>query len=53
MTSLLHKDFICKQGEENLPKYKYSGTDKSILYKHVFSPTAEFVVANFVPNWLA
>lgn len=53
MSFLLKKDFISKEGESNLPNYKYSGTDKSILYKHVFSPTAEFVVQNFIPNWLA
>jgi ethanolaminephosphotransferase len=51
--SIFKKKYISPQGEKNLPSYKYSGSDASLLYKHVFSPTAQFCVDHLIPSWLA
>ena len=48
-------------GEEVIPenkfeafrKYKYSGCDASILYKHFYSPFADFLVNKVIPPFVA
>ena len=37
----------------SIASYKYSGTDSSLLYKHVLSPLAQNCVDMFVPSWVA
>eukprot|EP01114_Cavostelium_apophysatum_P023706 TRINITY_DN9019_c0_g1_i1.p1 TRINITY_DN9019_c0_g1~~TRINITY_DN9019_c0_g1_i1.p1 ORF type:complete len:417 (+),score=63.87 TRINITY_DN9019_c0_g1_i1:63-1253(+) len=37
----------------SLAKHKYSGKDDSILYNLVFTHVLDYVVAHFVPSWLA
>jgi ethanolaminephosphotransferase len=49
----LSAQFITPQGEKNLLLYKYSGSDKSLLYRFFFSPTAQFLVDRVIPSWLA
>jgi ethanolaminephosphotransferase len=49
----LKQKFLSEQGEKNLPQYKYSGSDKSLLYKHFFSPMAQFLVDHLFPSTLA
>jgi len=46
-------EFVSKEGEKNLRAYKYSGSDASLLYKHFFSPCAQFLVDHVIPPWLA
>lgn len=50
---LLQTKYITEQGEKNLPSYKYVGSDSSLLYKHFFSPFAQWLVDNVIPIWLA
>ena len=48
-------------GEEVIPhdkfdvfrKYKYFGSDGSILYKHIYGPLAEFIVNKVIPPSVA
>ena len=35
-------DYVPKEYEGNILKYKYSGVDQSLLYKYIFSPIANF-----------
>lgn len=37
----------------NLPKYKYNGVDRSLLYKYILSPLAGFLVDNVTPSTIA
>ena len=37
---------------DNLIGYKYSGGDKSILYRFVINPFCNWLV-NYLPKWLA
>jgi len=46
-------NFVTPQGEKNLVAYKYVGSDASLLYKYFFSPCAQFLVDNVIPEWLA
>lgn len=44
-------EYITKDGEEAIRRFKYKGGDLSISYHYVWSPLAEFVL-NFIPaNW--
>jgi hypothetical protein len=40
------------EDRENLRNYKYVGGDNGILYKHCWSPLANWLVKG-TPNWLA
>jgi ethanolaminephosphotransferase len=51
--SILTSNFVSPQGEKNLVAYKYVGSDASLLYKYFFSPCAQFLVDNVIPEWLA
>lgn len=33
--------------------YKYAGSDNSILYEYVLSPTCDYLVNNWIPPYLA
>jgi hypothetical protein len=33
--------------------WKYKGTDKSPLFKHVLGPYADYLVQNWTPRWMA
>jgi ethanolaminephosphotransferase len=46
-------NFVSKIGAENLLKYKYFGSDHSLLYKHIYSPMSQFLVDKVIPTWLA
>ena len=45
--------YVSEKGGEEILKYKYSGSDASLLYKHVISPSAVWIVENILPEWLA
>ncbi|KAM3127031.1 hypothetical protein pb186bvf_020875 [Paramecium bursaria] len=45
-------DYVPKEYEGNILKYKYSGVDQSLLYKYIFSPIANFSL-KIVPLWIA
>lgn len=45
--------FLTKEACEALPKYKYKGEDRSLLYIYVLSPLAAFLVNTATPRWLA
>jgi ethanolaminephosphotransferase len=49
----LKKNYISPQNANNLITYKYSGSDLSLLYKHFFSPIAQFLVDRIIPEWMA
>jgi ethanolaminephosphotransferase len=51
--SFLTKNFLSEEGEKNLLKYKYSGSDRSLIYKYFLSPAAQFLVDHILPTWLA
>ena len=36
-----------------LPHFVFKGVDRSLLYAHVLSPLAQFLVDRFTPLWLA
>ena len=44
--------YVSEEGKKGLAKYKYAGTDKSLLYNYCWSPTAEFLV-KLLPTWVA
>jgi len=46
-------NFVSKIGAENLLKYKYFGSDNSLLYKYVYSKIAQALVDYIIPTWLA
>lgn len=50
---VINTQFLTPEGEKNLTTYKYSGSDASLLYKHFFSPCAQYLVDNVIPPWLA
>ncbi|ETW01153.1 hypothetical protein H310_06755 [Aphanomyces invadans] len=45
--------YVSARGAAQLPKYKYSGNDKSLLYNYFLSPLAQRIVDTFFPPWLA
>ena len=44
--------YISELGEKQLPAYRYTGSDNSLVYVHFCSPLADFLV-RFLPLWLA
>ena len=42
-----------ESSEPNLKKFKYSGTDNSILYKNLYSPLCNYLIENWTPKTLA
>jgi hypothetical protein len=45
--------YVTAEGRKNLVTYRYSGEDRSLLYKHVLSPFADYCVRNFTPMNIA
>ncbi|RHY38002.1 hypothetical protein DYB38_007184 [Aphanomyces astaci] len=45
--------YVSARGAAQLPKYKYSGNDRSLLYNYFLSPLAQRIVDTFFPPWLA
>lgn len=52
-TSSRTYNYVSESGGKNVLKYKYSGSDASLLYNHIISPTAQWIVNNVLPEWLA
>ena len=49
----MFEDYIEKENLKNLKDYKYVGEDKSLSYKYVLSPLAQFCVDYLTPIWMA
>jgi hypothetical protein len=45
--------YITPEGRTALSLYKYSGEDRSYLYKYVLSPWAQYCVDHFTPWTIA
>jgi hypothetical protein len=45
--------YVSSHGAERVLKYKYSGSDKSLLYNYFISPLAQRIVDICYPEWLA
>lgn len=45
--------YTTPEGRAALHHHAYNGEDRSLIYKHVLSPWAEFCVAAYTPTWLA
>jgi hypothetical protein len=45
--------YITPAGRAALASYKYKGEDRSLLYKYVLSPWAQFCVDYFTPESFA
>ena len=45
--------YITEEGKAGLKKYTYRGEDRSLLYKHVLSPWADFCVRRLTPLTVA
>ncbi|KAF0696015.1 Aste57867_13228 [Aphanomyces stellatus] len=45
--------YVTDAGAAQLPKYKYSGNDRSLLYNYIISPFAQIIVDTCFPEWLA
>ncbi len=44
--------YLTEEAGSNLTKFKYAGSDASILYNRVWSPLAEYTT-KFFPRWVA
>ena len=38
---------------EEIINFKYQGSDNSIYYKYFMSPLCEYLVNNWIPEWVA
>lgn len=47
------ESLLSEDDRVTLRKYAYSGQDKSLLYKYLLSPWADFCVQKFTPLWMA
>jgi len=47
------KSYVSEEGAAKLRAYKYSGGDGSMIYKYFLAPTAQYLVDNYIPEWLA
>ena len=45
--------YLTPKAVATLPKYEYNGRDDSLIYKHILSPLASFLVENATPNSIA
>lgn len=45
--------YISEQGGKNILRYQYSAADHSLLYNHLISPFAQWIVNTLLPEWLA
>lgn len=53
--TLQRQDFyyLSPQAQSTLPSFEYSGKDYSLIFQHVLSPLASFLVYNCTPIWIA
>merc|ERR1711879_420384 len=49
---VLGTEYITQEGRKNLHNYKYSGSDNSLIYKHVLTPMNNALIPLF-PLWMA
>lgn len=42
-----------EENQHKIVAYQYRGSDRSILYKHVFGKFSQFLVDEYVPEWMA
>jgi len=45
--------YLCPRAAKALPQFKYHGQDCSLIYKHILSPLAQYIVDNWTPTWAA
>ena len=45
--------YLTKEARRNLLNYKYKAQDKSLIYKYILSPLAQWLVQNVVPRSMA
>lgn len=45
--------YISSRGVERASRYQYIGRDKSVIYKYIGSPVAQWCVDNLLPEWMA
>uniref|UniRef100_A0A7S2UBC5 Ethanolaminephosphotransferase n=1 Tax=Attheya septentrionalis TaxID=420275 RepID=A0A7S2UBC5_9STRA len=45
--------YMTESAADALPKFKYSGEDCSLIYKHILSPLANYLVHNWTPKTIA
>lgn len=45
--------YLSKESIQALKDFKYNGADHSLLYKHILSPLADFLVNNATPSTIA
>lgn len=50
---LCKRRYLNDDGLKGVKAYKYSGRDDSLLYNHVLSPMAGWLVDKFMPSWVA
>ena len=51
--SITYHDLVDDCDREKLQSFVYKGKDDSLLYKYFMSPLCDYLVANFVPEWMA
>ena len=51
--SLISYDYLDADGEKNMKKSQYHGTDKSMVYNYFYSPLCGWIVNNITPNWMS
>ena len=45
--------FLTPEAARALHYYEYKGEDRSLLYRYILSPLAQYFVDNYTPKWLA
>jgi len=53
MEEFTYNDILSKEMAPAILSYKYSGQDLSIMYKHINSPLAQYVLDKYVPRTIA
>ena len=51
--TIFGEQIYVKENEDNLRTFKYSGSDASLLYKHVYGKIAQFLVDKVIPASVA
>jgi len=46
-------DYLSKEGEQNMYRAKYVGSDNSLIYNYFYSPACGWLVDNVVPKWMS
>jgi hypothetical protein len=45
--------YFPSDAKSKIHSYKYNGSDHSLLYKHLLSPLADWLVWNVIPVWVS